>query len=84
MDLTFYRENLSNVYQEPHTPPHAGRFTQLGLPSPFITSTILNPSDCLDPKLDNFMVSFEDPAVLGDFMDSQGGLFSQTTFGHER
>jgi hypothetical protein len=32
---------------------------------------ILSPADCLDLKLENIMVSFEDPTVLADFMDSQ-------------
>lgn len=32
---------------------------------------ILSPGGCLDLKLENIMVSFEDSTVLADFMDSQ-------------
>lgn len=35
------------------------------------SSTILSPIASLDLKLENIMVSFEDPSVLADFMDSQ-------------
>lgn len=31
----------------------------------------LNPAGCLDLKLENIMVTIEDPTVLADFMDSQ-------------
>ena len=32
---------------------------------------ILSPGGCLDLKLENIMVSFEDPTVLADFIGSQ-------------
>ena len=40
-------------------------------PRSCLPSLILTPGGFSDLKLENIMVSFEDPAVLADFMDSQ-------------
>jgi hypothetical protein len=50
---------------------YAGQFIQVGPSLALFSSAILSPNGCLDLKLENIMVSFEDQTVLADFMDSQ-------------
>lgn len=44
---------------------------QVSFYSALLLSVVLRPGGCLDLKLENIMVSFEDPTVLADFMNTQ-------------